>query len=196
MGTGDRRAREELAALRERAPGRFGVRVGDGCRLGPDDLGSPEHSGVDTVVVDSEAGGWDVGRLADGYRVLVEVTDLPAALAAVRSGAHGLVVRGCESGGRVGDLSTFVLLQQVLAAPGSTCRSGPAAASDRAPPPPRWRAERRVWSSTASWPCSRSPRSPTRPRPWCAAWTAPRPAWSTAAECCDAAEEANRPTRP
>ncbi|GAA2829245.1 SDR family oxidoreductase [Kitasatospora sp. CM 4170] len=118
LGTGDRRAREELAALRERAPGRFGVRVGDGCRLGPDDLGSPEHSGVDTVVVDSEAGGWDVGRLADGYRVLVEVTDLPAALAAVRSGAHGLVVRGCESGGRVGDLSTFVLLQQVLAAPG------------------------------------------------------------------------------
>ncbi|MCG6493961.1 type I polyketide synthase [Kitasatospora sp. A2-31] len=118
LGTGDRRAREELAALRERAPGRFGVRVGDGCRLGPDDLGSPEHSGVDTVVVDSRAAGWDVGRLADGYRVLVEVTDLPAALAAVGSGAHGLVVRGCESGGRVGDLSTFVLLQQVLAEPG------------------------------------------------------------------------------
>ncbi|MFJ3792823.1 SDR family oxidoreductase [Kitasatospora sp. NPDC090091] len=118
LGTGDRRAREELADLRERAPGRFGVRLGDGCRLGPDGLGSPEHSGVDTVVVDSGAIGWDTARLADGYRVLVEVTDLPAALAAVKAGAHGLIVRGCESGGRVGDLSTFVLLQQVLAAPG------------------------------------------------------------------------------
>ncbi|MGW2255628.1 SDR family oxidoreductase [Kitasatospora sp. NPDC001660] len=118
LGTGDRRAREELAALRERRPGRFGVRVGAGCRLVPDDLGSSEQSGVDTVVVDSEVGGWDLGRLASAYRVLVEVTDLPAALAAVGAGAHGLIVRGCESGGRVGDLSTFVLLQQVLAAPG------------------------------------------------------------------------------
>ncbi|MFB7618038.1 SDR family oxidoreductase [Kitasatospora sp. NPDC056181] len=118
LGTGDRRAREELAALRERSPGRFGIRVGSGCRLTPEDLGPPEHSGVDTVVVDSAADGWGVAQLPDGYRVLVEVTDLSAALAAVGSGAHGLVVRGCESGGRVGDLSTFVLLQQVLAAPG------------------------------------------------------------------------------
>ncbi|MEU6971840.1 SDR family oxidoreductase [Kitasatospora aureofaciens] len=118
LGVGDRRAREELAALRERSPGRFGVRVGADCRLLPEDLGSLERSGVDTVVLESAVGGWDVRQLSDSQRVLVEVTDLAAALAAAGAGAHGLVVRGCESGGRVGELTTFVLLQQVLAAPG------------------------------------------------------------------------------
>ncbi|MGO4430636.1 nitronate monooxygenase, partial [Streptomyces sp. MCAF7] len=39
------------------------------------------------------------------------------ALDAVRAGAHGLIARGGESGGRVGGLSTFVLLQQLLAEP-------------------------------------------------------------------------------
>lgn len=37
-----------------------------------------------------------------------------------RGGAAGLIVRGAESGGRAGELSTFVLLQQVLADPSVT----------------------------------------------------------------------------
>ncbi|WP_202869651.1 hypothetical protein [Kribbella caucasensis] len=46
-------------------------------------------------------------------RVLVEVTSVEEARAAV--GAAGLIARGHEVGGRVGELSTFVLLQRLLA---------------------------------------------------------------------------------
>lgn len=49
--------------------------------------------------------------------MLVEVTDLEGAREALRAGAHGLIARGSECGGRIGELSTFVLLQQLLAAP-------------------------------------------------------------------------------
>ncbi|MEU0373994.1 SDR family oxidoreductase [Streptomyces sp. NPDC006283] len=50
-------------------------------------------------------------------RVLVEVTSLDEALAAAQGGAHGLIARGSESGGRIGELSTFTLLQQLLSEP-------------------------------------------------------------------------------
>ncbi|MGH1552492.1 nitronate monooxygenase [Streptomyces sp. L7] len=63
---------------------------------------------------------WRVEEVVDSYRVLVEVTDPDQALAAVRLGAHGLIARGAESGGRIGELSTFVLLQRLLAEPGVT----------------------------------------------------------------------------
>ncbi|RBM13805.1 type I polyketide synthase [Streptomyces sp. PT12] len=52
-----------------------------------------------------------------GRRVLVEVTEPAAARRAVAEGAAGLIVRGTECGGRSGELSTFVLLQRVLADP-------------------------------------------------------------------------------
>ncbi|MEY9947960.1 beta-ketoacyl synthase N-terminal-like domain-containing protein, partial [Kitasatospora sp. GAS1066B] len=138
LGSGDRQAREEFARLRSRTPGRFGVRIGRHCRLTPADLGPQDGRGPDTLLlaVDTPgwnppgsdtpgsntpgcaAPGWDLAALADEYRLLVEVTDLAQALAAVRAGARGLIARGAESGGRVGELSTFVLLQQLLGAPG------------------------------------------------------------------------------
>ncbi|MFE4513466.1 SDR family NAD(P)-dependent oxidoreductase, partial [Kitasatospora sp. NPDC056783] len=114
----DRRAREELATLRGRFTGRFGVRVGPGCRLDPAELRPRGGAGPDTLVLAEGAPHWDAAELAGEYRLLVEVTDLAQALAAVRAGAHGLIARGSESGGPVGELSTFVLLQQLLAAPG------------------------------------------------------------------------------
>jgi acyl transferase domain-containing protein/NAD(P)H-dependent flavin oxidoreductase YrpB (nitropropane dioxygenase family) len=49
-----------------------------------------------------------------GLRVLVEVTSREQAHDAVLAGAHGVIARGCESGGPIGDLATFVLLQQLL----------------------------------------------------------------------------------
>ncbi|MFJ2189317.1 SDR family NAD(P)-dependent oxidoreductase [Kitasatospora sp. NPDC087861] len=118
LGVGDRRSREELAGLRERAPAGFGVRVGPGCRMVPEELRSAGGAGPQVVVLAVDTPGWDMAALRAEYRLLVEVTDLAQALAAVRAGAHGLIARGCESGGRVGELSTFVLLQQLLAAPG------------------------------------------------------------------------------
>ncbi|MFF4119222.1 SDR family NAD(P)-dependent oxidoreductase [Streptomyces sp. NPDC001714] len=111
LGRGDRRAREALARLRRAAPGPYGVRVAAGCALTRDELGPAP----DTVVRAPDAP-WTIAELAPHTRVLAEVTDLAEARAAVAAGAHGLVARGAESGGRVGELSTFVLLQQLLGA--------------------------------------------------------------------------------
>ncbi|MFC5719229.1 SDR family NAD(P)-dependent oxidoreductase [Streptomyces gamaensis] len=116
LGRGRRRAaREALQLVRQWVPGPFGVRVGPGCALGPDDLAA--DGGVHTVLLGADAT-LAPGDLAAGrHRVLVEVTDYEEALAAARAGAHGLVARGNEAGGRVGELSTFVLLQQLVADP-------------------------------------------------------------------------------
>ncbi|MER5794810.1 SDR family NAD(P)-dependent oxidoreductase [Streptomyces sp. NPDC001980] len=111
LGRGDRRTREALARLRRAAPGPYGVRVAAGCALTPDELGPAP----DTVVRAAGAP-WAVAELTPHTRVLAEVTDLAEARAAVAAGAHGLIARGAESGGRVGELSTFVLLQQLLSA--------------------------------------------------------------------------------
>src|SRR5688572_11813783 len=68
------------------------------------------------------AGAWGAVRTAKGLallgtdRVLAEVTSTDEAVTAVAAGAEGLVAKGWEAGGRVGDLTTFVLLQQLLAA--------------------------------------------------------------------------------
>ncbi|MEU9454241.1 SDR family NAD(P)-dependent oxidoreductase [Streptomyces sp. NPDC048277] len=112
LGRGDRRTREALARLKRAAPGPYGVRVAAGCALAPEDLGPAP----DTVVLAPDAP-WTVDRLAPHSRVLAEVTDLAGAREAVAAGAHGLIARGAESGGRVGGSSTFVLLQQLLDAP-------------------------------------------------------------------------------
>ncbi|MGW7008428.1 SDR family oxidoreductase [Streptomyces sp. NPDC054933] len=115
LGTGGRRAREALARTSRWAAGaRYGVRVATACQLLPADLAASEGPGPDTVVLGVDAP-WRMREVADHYRVLVEVTDLDQAVDAVRSGAHGLIARGNESGGRVGELSTFVLLQRLLA---------------------------------------------------------------------------------
>lgn len=88
----------------------FGVRIREGCSATATDL--PEL--VDTVLLADPAR--SPAEFA-GRRVLVEVTSLAEALSAAEAGATGLIVRGSESGGRAGELSTFVLLQQVLAEP-------------------------------------------------------------------------------
>ncbi|MEU6672088.1 nitronate monooxygenase, partial [Streptomyces sp. NPDC046727] len=110
LGTGDRRSREQLSRLSRAAPGPFGIRVTGRCALTPADLGGA----VDTVVLTPDAP-WTAAELPAQCRVLADVTDLAQARAAVRAGARGLIARGGESGGRVGELSTFVLLQQLLA---------------------------------------------------------------------------------
>ena len=132
LGLGDRRARDALARIRRlAAPSassvtsipsasvfRYGVRIGPHCRLTPADLAG--DGGPDTVILAPDAADafGPVAEVAARHRVLVEVTDLAEALAAVRAGAHGLIARGSDGGGRIGDLSTFVLLQQLLAEPG------------------------------------------------------------------------------
>ncbi|GFH38351.1 type I polyketide synthase [Streptomyces pacificus] len=121
LGRGDRRARDALAAVRRWAPGRYGVRIGPRCRIDPAELltghGSP--GGPDTVVL-APGSSWGLSAVPPDapLRVLVEVTGLETARRAVDSGADGLIARGSECGGPVGELSTFVLLQQLLSADG------------------------------------------------------------------------------
>lgn len=88
----------------------FGVRIREGCSVTAGEL--PEL--VDTVLLADPAR--SPAEFA-GRRVLAEVTSLAEALSAAEAGAAGLIVRGSESGGRAGELSTFVLLQRVLAEP-------------------------------------------------------------------------------
>ncbi|GAA3925783.1 hypothetical protein GCM10023085_03800 [Actinomadura viridis] len=73
---------------------------------------------------DDHEGLVDVAAYARGRRLLIEVVDPAEAAEAVRrfGGSagprgvtlHGLIARGGEGGGRVGDLTTFVLLQRLL----------------------------------------------------------------------------------
>ncbi len=112
LGRGDRWASQALELAAELVPTGFAVRVPAGCALRPADLerAAPIH----TVLL---GGGspWRIGDLTGRYRVLVEVTSRDEALAAATAGASGLVARGHEAGGTVGELSSFVLLQRLLA---------------------------------------------------------------------------------
>ncbi|MER7274886.1 SDR family NAD(P)-dependent oxidoreductase [Dactylosporangium sp. NPDC000244] len=114
-------ARGDEAALRalERAAswsaGSIGVRVPEGCRATLADVERAAGHRVSLVVMPANGAGWSLREAAQRYRVLVEVSSRAEARAAAEAGAHGVIARGCEAGGRVGELSSFVLLQQLLA---------------------------------------------------------------------------------
>ena len=101
----DRTAREQLQLAAEWTSRPFGVRLSAGFPV--EEL----PAAVDTVLLADLP-----SQPADypGRRVLVEVTSLDEAMHAAEAGADGLLARGHEAGGRVGELSTFVLLQQLL----------------------------------------------------------------------------------
>ncbi|HEV7976184.1 SDR family oxidoreductase [Amycolatopsis sp.] len=109
LTAGDRAAREELALADEWLTTAFGVSLAEDSPF----TGAVLPTGAHTVILPAAAG-LSPGDFA-GRRVLVEVVDREEARLAARSGAHGLIARGHEAGGRIGDLSTFVLLQQLLA---------------------------------------------------------------------------------
>ncbi|HET6951923.1 MAG TPA: nitronate monooxygenase, partial [Acidimicrobiales bacterium] len=110
-------AAEALAEITRRTDAPFGVRVPDGCRLGPGDL----PAAVDTIVVADHAalprwrGAAPGGDVTDRRRVVAEVRSAGDARAALAAGVDGLVARGAESGGRVGTTGAYVLGQQVRA---------------------------------------------------------------------------------
>lgn len=113
LGAGGRPAREALALARQWAPGAFGVRITAECTLHPDELNAPDGTGPHTVLLAPDAP-WRIGHV-QAPEVLAEVRSAQEARAAVRDGAAGVVVRGSECGGPAGELSTYVLLQKVLA---------------------------------------------------------------------------------
>jgi len=109
LGRDRHRAIAALADAARWVPSAFGVRVAPGCPLTVADL----PAAVDTVVL-AFGSPWTVAD-AGGRTVLVEVCSAAEARAALAAGADGLIARGAEAGGRVGELTTFVLLQTLLA---------------------------------------------------------------------------------
>ncbi|MBN2622890.1 MAG: acyltransferase domain-containing protein, partial [Acidimicrobiales bacterium] len=110
LGTDPSRALTEAALVEARHTGPFGVRVTPLAGLGPGEL----PGAVDTVIV-TDPSLVRPHREAE-RRVLAEVTSLPEAQAAVTEGADGLVAKGSEAGGRIGEETAFVLLQRIVAA--------------------------------------------------------------------------------
>ncbi len=103
LGRDEVAARRALARLAGEADGSLGVRVPPGVAFRSFDL--PRSVGM--IIVSAGAEFTPCNEL----RVYVQVTDAAEARAAVAAGADGLIAKGSESGGRVGDLTSFVLLQ-------------------------------------------------------------------------------------
>ena len=69
------------------------------------------------VLATSSAGGWPalVGAAGEGgRRVLCECTSVEQARQAIAAGAAGIVAKGGEAGGHVGEETTFVLVQRLV----------------------------------------------------------------------------------
>ncbi|WP_424887267.1 SDR family NAD(P)-dependent oxidoreductase [Streptomyces sp. XH2] len=113
LGAGRAPARDALGLARAWTPGAFGVRVPAGCTLPPEELYASGAPGPHAVLL-APGSPWAAGRYRSGT-VIAEVRSLHEARTAVDAGAAGVVARGSECGGPAGELSTYVLLQQLLA---------------------------------------------------------------------------------
>ncbi|MFI6335801.1 SDR family oxidoreductase [Streptomyces sp. NPDC050535] len=108
LTSGGRRAAAQLALAEEWSAAGFGVRL-----AATDDFPAGNlPAAVHTVLLTTDAS--CTPAEFPGRRVLVEVTGREQAVRAAAAGAHGLIARGREAGGPMGELSTFVLLQQLL----------------------------------------------------------------------------------
>ncbi|HEY4245014.1 MAG TPA: SDR family NAD(P)-dependent oxidoreductase [Kofleriaceae bacterium] len=107
--------RDPVAAMRAlavitRTARAFGVRVPEGA---PASVTDAIPASAKCVIVATVA---QVARLAArGFVVLAQVTSLAEAREAIAAGAGGLVAKGSESGGRVGEETAFVLVQHLVA---------------------------------------------------------------------------------
>ena len=100
-----------ISALRPSGhAGAVGLRIPDHIDISPERV--PRN--VDFVVL-AETNA--ISRWCQRARVIVQVTSEQEAQLAVAAGAVGLIAKGEESGGRVGEGSAFVLLQRILALP-------------------------------------------------------------------------------
>jgi Polyketide synthase modules and related proteins len=111
---GDHRVLQALERAASWSVTPVGVRVPPGCAASLDDVERAADGRLGLVVLPADSA-WSLGDVARRCRVLAEVTSAAEARAAAAGGADGLIARGCEAGGRVGELSSFVLLQQLLA---------------------------------------------------------------------------------
>jgi acyl transferase domain-containing protein/NAD(P)H-dependent flavin oxidoreductase YrpB (nitropropane dioxygenase family)/NAD(P)-dependent dehydrogenase (short-subunit alcohol dehydrogenase family) len=99
-----------FAQLEKMRSPHIGIRITDHIEITPSQL----PTSVNFVILDSSA---NIAQWAARFVTLVQVTSIVQARAAIKAGAHALIAKGQESGGLVGDESSFILLQRVLALP-------------------------------------------------------------------------------
>ncbi|MGD2083740.1 MAG: nitronate monooxygenase, partial [Chromatiales bacterium] len=104
LGTDAHGASTALDSLVARRPRRFGVLLRPGVAV--EDL--PEDAVVVLAGPDYPVADWAPRT------VLAQVTSLQEASDALSAGAAGLIAKGTESGGRVGEETAFVLLQRLV----------------------------------------------------------------------------------
>ena len=85
-----------------------GLRIPDQVAIKPQDLPAT----TDFVVLTAER---KLKSWVTRFPVIVQVTSLEEARTALADGAHGLIAKGQESGGLVGEESSYILLQRVQA---------------------------------------------------------------------------------
>ena len=107
LGRDPAAAREALSRVAGANLRGLGVRVHPGFEPSPEEL----PDAIEYVIVEAGA---DVARWSP-RPVLARAVSLAEARAAVAAGAREILAAGAESGGRVGEESTFVLLQKLLA---------------------------------------------------------------------------------
>ena len=107
LGRDERRARRALSTLAADVSTPFGVRIPQGSDACPTWL-PPQAS----LVILPSVEAMDTWR---SFTVVVQVTSVSEARSAVSAGVDGLIAKGSESGGRVGDEAAFILLQRLVA---------------------------------------------------------------------------------
>jgi acyl transferase domain-containing protein/NAD(P)H-dependent flavin oxidoreductase YrpB (nitropropane dioxygenase family)/acyl carrier protein len=127
VGDDPAKAREAVRRVAERTDQAFGLRIGARSGLTAEELWElvavAGDGRVDTLIIGVDPA--DVagsvrrqldpaGRPGEGPRLLAEVTSVTQARAAVEAGAAGLIAKGSESGGAVGEETAFVLLQATV----------------------------------------------------------------------------------
>ncbi|HEY4490488.1 MAG TPA: nitronate monooxygenase, partial [Acidobacteriota bacterium] len=84
-----------------------GIRIPDHVEINPDEV----PDAVAFVILGAEC---ELKKWRARFPVVVQVTSLEQAKSALAGGALGLIAKGPESGGQVGDESSFILLQRIL----------------------------------------------------------------------------------
>ncbi len=112
-------AESDIARMMRHADQRTGVRIGGFDSGAPARLAALIPAAVDYVVISAPTAAREPGLLAALQRVhrqvWIEVTSVEEANGAVQTGlATALIAKGNEAGGRVGEETTYVLLQRLL----------------------------------------------------------------------------------
>ncbi len=114
LGHRSEHAHAALNHLRDKGCERFGIRIGDQCPVAPDDPLLATRHGKRIAVLSADHA-WSRVDAMHRFRVIAEVRNVQEARVASACGAIGLIARGDEAGGCGSTMSSFILLQALLA---------------------------------------------------------------------------------